>query len=203
VHFVDVDLNEEGDEMHGEASVQRRMSEKEDETEEEEEGDPEEFIDVLDVLDGKGEVNNGSDVESGQRKDPHLSRDTEEHDEDVEITSDEEGDEEEGSEPEEDQEIVLSASDAEDVAPEALEVLGNFISNLDPGKKRKAPADEDANAQADAQRVRKRRMIKERTEGGIENEFSARASGTHYSALSVPSLTEFLSQVLNLIWMIC
>jgi U3 small nucleolar RNA-associated protein 14 len=56
--------------------------------------------------------------------------------------------------------------------------LGNFISALEPSKKRKPPTDEDpAPADADAPRTWKRRIIKERTEAGPENEFGAQATG--------------------------
>lgn len=72
----------------------------------------------------------------------------------------------------------LSASDAED-DPEAANHLADFISNLDAGRKRKSPpADVDANETG----PQKRRAIMERTEAGVENEYSVRLSGTIISS---------------------
>jgi U3 small nucleolar RNA-associated protein 14 len=175
VRIADIDLNEDDVDMRNDADDISVEGSTEDE-EMEEDGDPEEFIDVLDILDGKGEVDNGSDEEVVSKKADQRTREIEEPAGD---SSDEEDDEED-AEVEDDEEIALSASDAEEVEPEALAELGNFISQLDPGKKRKAPTDEDTTSQAEAQRVRKRRVIKERTEGGVENEFSARPSGIHF-----------------------
>jgi U3 small nucleolar RNA-associated protein 14 len=75
--------------------------------------------------------------------------------------------------------IVVSASESEDdPSPEALASLQNFISALEPSRKRKAPADGDsAPADAKAPWAQKRRIFKERTEAGPENEFGAQASG--------------------------
>ena len=53
MHFADVDLNEDSvDEAEVHAEDESASGES-DEEEEEEEGDPSEFVDVLDVLDGR------------------------------------------------------------------------------------------------------------------------------------------------------
>lgn len=155
VHFADVNLNE--DEDASEAEGHNSDEEVEDE------GDSDEFIDALAIFDGKGEADNGSDSEK-IKSDQKQSSQRDEMNESV-------------SEDEEDEESPISASDDDDEASlEALESLGTFISALDPSKKRKASLDDDT-ADADAPRVRKRRFIQERNEAGLENEFSAQASG--------------------------
>jgi hypothetical protein len=70
-----------------------------------------------------------------------------------------------------DGEMSFSPSDTEAEA-DAHEELLSFISKLDPEKKRKAEDDD-----VQVPRPRKRRMIKEQTEGGFENEFSAQSAG--------------------------
>jgi U3 small nucleolar RNA-associated protein 14 len=162
VRFADVDLNEddsvmsEGEKSGGEGSV---------EDEEEEDGDPSEFIDVLDVLDGKGSPDSG-DGESISL--PSASKD------DAEDTAGHSS-EDEGSEDaevlSEDQDIVLSAD--EEVNHDALEGLGRFVSTLDTSRKRKA---ENVDPAEGAPR-QKPRIVSERTEAGAENEFAAHISG--------------------------
>ena len=94
---------------------------------------------------------------------------------------DEDEDEQTDNEDSEQDDIVLSADDEEDPSPEALVSLENFISTLDPSKKRKAPSDDDGGvADVDVSRTHKRRMIKERTEAGPENEFGAQVSGLFF-----------------------
>ncbi|KII93102.1 hypothetical protein PLICRDRAFT_87528 [Plicaturopsis crispa FD-325 SS-3] len=168
VHFVDIDLNEDDDE---EASDED-MEEDGDSEEEEEEGDSDEFIDILDVLDGKGEVDNGSDAEADDRKKRPKSKA-----ERMEVDEDEDEDEEDSEESsidEDEDDDHLSASDADEVAPAALQELEAYISGLDPAKKRKV---EDTADDA-APRKAKRRIIAERTEAGEETEFGAQTSGS-------------------------
>ena len=168
VRFADVDLNEDGSDMEDD-----HISEHNDdsEEEEEEEGDPDEFIDILDVLDGRGEPDLGDEkeemetIEGAERNEDEDEDEAEDEDEDEGEDAAEEGSDEEG--------FALSA-DEED-APEALEGLGTFISGLDTGKKRKA---DEAEASGDPAR-RKRRIIQERTEAGAENEFAAKVSGMY------------------------
>jgi U3 small nucleolar RNA-associated protein 14 len=153
VRFADVDLNEDGD-----------MASPEEQESEEEGGDSHEFIDLLDVLDGKGEIDMGSDDEKRPKPSRPQEDDEEEHD-------DEEQEEEE-TEEEQDKVELDPFSASEDEAPEASEQFQKFVSTLDTtAQKRKAddPAKDS--------RSRKRRLIAERTEAGVEDEFRAHSSG--------------------------
>jgi U3 small nucleolar RNA-associated protein 14 len=173
VQFTEVNLDEDVNSLSD-------TSEKSDS--EEEEGDSAEFIDVLAVFDGKGEADDGSDSGGGVKQEvrgkPQMLKANEEN-------MSEDGDEDEEQSDHDDDEshedaIVLSGSEGEeDPSPEALASLENFISTLDPSRKRKAPVDDDNGTpvDTDASRIRKRRMIKERTEAGLENEFGAQGSG--------------------------
>lgn len=168
MRFADVDLNEDED-----------MAPPEEEDEDEEEGDPGEFIDLLDVLDGKGEIDMGSDDDK-RPKHPRQKDSEDEASEDEE----QEGEEEESEE--EEHNDPLSASD-DDEAPEASEEFQKFISTLDPTtKKRKADEAESTDGPAKDTRSRKRRLIAERTEAGAEDEFRAHASGLSPLSLSSP-----------------
>ena len=70
--------------------------------------------------------------------------------------------------------------------PEALDQLNDFVSNLDvTSKKRKAIDEVGPSADVPA---RKRRLVKERTEAGAENEFRARSSGVCYSVIMIVNL---------------
>ncbi|KAF9447857.1 small-subunit processome [Macrolepiota fuliginosa MF-IS2] len=154
VRFADVDLNEDED-----------MAAPEDDEEEEEEGDPDEFIDLLDVLDGKGEI----DMDSDNEKPATSSKFKESEDEDEEESGDDE---------EEDDQDAFAPSD-EDEPHEVSEEFQKFISGLDTtAKKRKADDTETTDEPAKDSRSRKRRLIAERTEAGVENEFRAHASGS-------------------------
>jgi U3 small nucleolar RNA-associated protein 14 len=155
------------------------------EEEEEEEGDDDEFFDVLDVLDGRGDIGTGSGDESAAKpKSAQASTSQvdaepptyEEMEQDEGEDSEEDSEEEDDDEPQ-DQDMTFDPSDDEE-APEALDQLNDFVSSLDvTAKKRKAPEEDGASTSADA-RARKRRFLKERTEAGDENEFRARSSGT-------------------------
>ena len=160
--------------------------------EEEEEGDDDEFIDLLDVLDGKGEVDIGSDNEDAPRPPSQRPREAEDFsaNEDHESrNSDGEDDSEVGSgshvASEDEKMEVEFSGDEDDVSPEALDELQNFVSKLDPtsSKKRKAPGDGDSSVSADT-RARKRRLVKERTEAGVEDEFHVRAAGLWFFRFS-------------------
>ena len=129
----------------------------EDDEEEEvvvEEGD--EFVDLVDILDGKVDDEDGGDAE--------LS------DQDSSSNSD--------SASEEEEKLNFDPSDDEEM-PEALDHLNEFVSNLDvTSTKRKATEDPSEVGASTDTRARKRRLaIKERTEAGAENEFRARSSG--------------------------
>ncbi|KAJ7590843.1 Utp14-domain-containing protein [Mycena floridula] len=140
VRFADVDLNEDVDvDMEDEENSQ-----------DEEDGDDDEFIDVLDILDGRGEPDNPSDDQEDQQEDDDEEEEDEEEDSPAEELSDDE------------------------TAAGALDELETFISTLDPSsQKRKLPAQESTDVR---ERPRKRRMLKERTETGLESEFRAHST---------------------------
>jgi hypothetical protein len=169
VRFADVDLDEDED---------MGLLTKEEEEEEGEEGDPDEFIDLLDVLDGKGEVYTGSDNEKRHQIRKRNGLD-DEADDDEEQESEEESEEEQ-----EDNDDALVTSDIED-DPQALEKFQEFISGLDTTvKKRKADDQESTEEPVENSRSHKRRFIAEQTEAGVEDEFRAHVSST---ALFLPA----------------
>jgi U3 small nucleolar RNA-associated protein 14 len=154
---------------------------------EDENGSDDMFIDVLDVLDGKGEVDDGSESGGGGEDGGSSTRmasppvnvpegggingDMESGEDDDGDDDSDDDDSAEDEDEDETEKLDFTASDAED-APEALTELANFISNLDPGTKRKA---HDLLQTDD--RPRKRRAVAERTEAGAEDEFRAPTSG--------------------------
>ncbi|PPQ94586.1 hypothetical protein CVT25_011899 [Psilocybe cyanescens] len=174
VRFAEVDLDEDEDIESGVDKAELDQ----DSDDEEEEGDDDEFIDLLDVLDGKGEVDMGSDDEKAAPRKPSPKIDQEsDEDEDLE-QSGEDSEEDSEDEVSEDEKMDIEPSDEEDV-PEALDQLNDFVSQLDvTAKKRKAPEDDSAAAGTSEARARKRRQTKEKTEAGEENEFRAHSSGS-------------------------
>ncbi|KAJ6518699.1 Utp14-domain-containing protein [Mycena sanguinolenta] len=195
VRFADVDLNEDEDIGMPDADSQ----------DEEEDLDSETYIDILDVLDGKGEVYNedSGDEIPPPKKPPIPLRDSVaasrfENDEDSD--EDQEGDsdgEDVDSEDEEDEEITPDNEEDIDTSPEALTALHTFISGLPSDEppptstKRKAPMDADAGA------PRKKRALpalKERTQAGAEGEFKV-GSSTGGQKLSLADLLAPLSSV--------
>jgi U3 small nucleolar RNA-associated protein 14 len=195
VRFADVDLNEDED-----VAMAGADSEVE---EDEEDLDSDTYIDILDVLDGKGEVyNEDSDDEKGPppKKPPISLRDpvaTSSHydsgDEDLEEDQGAKSGGEDESDSQDDEER-LDADEEIDTSPEALTALHSFISGLPsdappPSAKRKAPADTDTNA------PRKKRALpalKERTQAGAEGEFQV-GSSTGAQKLSLADLLAPLS----------
>ena len=162
VHFADVDLNE--DDVASEA-----MDDSQDE-----------FFDILDVFDGKVEVDEISESKNQRHdadsKDSTVPKMIEESIDEIEGGGGGEGEGEEGSSGDDDNDdeiIALSASD-EEASLDALASLETFVSGLDTSHKRKASPETNVSDT----RARKRRMINERTESGVENEFGVRASGT-------------------------
>lgn len=157
MRFADVDLNED-DDLAPQDSEQHDAGDEEDE---EESGEDDEFINVLDILDGRGEP-----LDDDEDAPPILPQQRP-------VSPAEESDEE-MEEEEEDDRISISLSDAEDEAVGALDDLQTFISSLDPAssstKKRKASGDEP-------DQPKKRRTIKERTEAGTESEFRTQSAG--------------------------
>ena len=163
VHFADVDLNE--DDVASEA-----MDDSQDE-----------FFDILDVFDGKAEVdeiseskNQRHDVDSKGSTVTKMIEESIDEDEDDEGEGEGEGEVGGSSDDDNDDEIIaLSASD-EEPSLDALASLETFVSGLDTSHKRKASPETNVSDT----RARKRRMINERTESGVENEFGVRVSGT-------------------------
>ena len=119
--------------------------------EEEEEGDDDEFIDLLDVFDGKGEIDIGSDTEDTpkppsqppRKAEEDFSADEDHRNRNSDGEDDSEGDSESDVASEDEKMEVKFFGDEDDVSPEALEELQNFVSKLDPtsSKKRKVPGD--------------------------------------------------------------
>lgn len=178
VRFVDVNLNED-EEM--EDVVEGRHSDNSGASEEdEEEGDDDEFINLLDVLDGKGEIEPGSDADNPGGRIREMGDDAEE-DEEEEGDSDDDDSHIRDHSNNDDDSLAFTPSDTEDPTPEALDKLQNFISTLNPtAKKRKALDGPDTSSSTLVERTRKQRrlFLNERTEAGTENEFRARNSGT-------------------------
>ncbi|KAK0220989.1 Utp14-domain-containing protein [Armillaria nabsnona] len=164
VRFADVDLNE--DEDVGEEEKDGS------DVDEDEEGEDDEFIDVLDILDGRGEPDNSTDNEAqpSSSKKPRLPNPAHARENAEERDTDEEEEEEES-----DEEDPFTPSDEDEAAPEALENLQNFISTLDTSSKKRKPSAEDLPVDAPP---RKRRILKERTEAGEENEFRTHGAGS-------------------------
>lgn len=137
-----------------------------------------EFFDILDVFDGKAEVDEISESKN-QRHDADSKGSTvpkmiEESIDENEGEGESESESEVGGSGDDDDDeiIALSASD-EEASLDALASLETFVSGLDTSHKRKASPETNVSDT----RARKRRMINERTESGVENEFGVRASG--------------------------
>lgn len=182
MRFADVNLNEDEDIQDKTGAGDSDVDINDDN---DDEGDGDEFIDLLDVLDGKGDIDMGSDEENvpnstKERLSP-SNLDTSDN-EDIQASNlgesgedDSEGSEGENeSDGEEKREIT---PDEDEPSPEGLDGLQNFISTLDPTtKKRKDPDDVLQGSHADT-RPRKKRLFQERTEAGAESEFRVQ-SGT-------------------------
>lgn len=164
----DVDLNEDED-----VDFQRTGSFEEED--EEEVGDDDELMNLVDVLDGKGEIDSGDNQEKKSPKgDKLFSNGLVQDNRESQSEEDETDDDDEGEE-EEEESMAFAPSENEE-APNALQQLQNFVSNLDSSaKKRKAPDGVDR-AELEG-RTRKRRLLQETTEAGEENEFHVRSSG--------------------------
>lgn len=113
-----------------------------------------------------------SRTDNAEQEGSELEREEESDEEDSDAESDQEAAAEE--------EKMAFVPSEDDEAPEALDQLQQFVSGLDvTSKKRKAPEDSSAAPNAEA-RARRRRLTKERTEAGDENEFRAHSSGRQY-----------------------
>ncbi|KAL6304845.1 Utp14 protein-domain-containing protein [Sparassis latifolia] len=194
VRFAEVDLNEDTDQDEEEEGLEDGDGSVSEDGEEEEEGYPDEFIDVLDILDGRGEPESGNNMgekekegaESRKNKKPEKpilnvqGVDEGNDDEDEEMDAgDGEGESQFQASEEEDDDHRISASEGEDEDLSALQNLEDFVSSLDVGQKRKAPDDAEGTEGRgdDTIRARKKRILKERTEAGEENEFAAHLGG--------------------------
>ena len=145
-------------------------------------------MDVLDVLDGRGEPDFGDDkdVEGGARgKNAQGGEATEDDEDDEDEDEDDEDDKGQDNACDEEMTDALAPSDTEQQPDEgALDQLGAFLSRLEPGKKRKADdASKDVNG--DAPPPQKRRMLKERTEAGVEGEFGVHAASGLFQPCNV------------------
>ena len=148
----------------------------------EEIGDTRDYINVLDVFDGRAD-------DSTEEAPPTNHAHAESQNTDVREENDTEA--EEDTREEEEPDSMLSAD--EDVNPSALEGLEKFVSSLETSKKRKG----DSNA-ANNSLPRKRRFMEERTTVGIEGEFTAVASGMSVLSLPDKPFSVFSGQQLRL-----
>ncbi|KAH8991945.1 Utp14-domain-containing protein [Lactarius akahatsu] len=158
--------------MGGDASSDEEvdLDEEGDSTADPEVGNSEDFVDILDILDGRTD---GGTNDVGLANVPHhgvLGEGTEPRRDDGE----EEGQENDHNEEEEDEEEEdgPSWSADEDVDQNALEGLEKFVSSLETSKKRQGDGDI-----ANTSLPRKKRLVDEKTAVGEEREFAALPSG--------------------------
>jgi len=166
----DVDLNEDSDGLAPDADSAGKLEE--DEDEEMEDADAENFFDVLEVFDGKTDVDDRApEIRASEKSKAPASSvsDKVSRLEEDKMSEDEQEEQEEQDE----EEHAISASDSES-SPEALAELESFLSKLHPadGKKRKSN-----DASIIQSLPKKRRLMEERTEAGAEGEFGVSAGG--------------------------
>ncbi|KAJ7289226.1 Utp14-domain-containing protein [Mycena rebaudengoi] len=163
-------------------------------SDEEEDLDSDTFIDILDVLDGKGEVyNEDSDDDREPPKKPPIplrsapASDTKMDEDSGEESNDEDSGDESNSEEPDDEHLSSDEDLLADDHPDSLSALHSFISTLPSSapsaNKRKAPADADTDA------PRKKRSLiapalKERTQAGAEGEFQVGSSAQQKLSLT-------------------
>ena len=78
------------------------------------------------------------------------------------------------------QNIVISGDESDEADPSALDKLDELVSGLETGSKRKTLDDDGTDADASAGLTyakKKKRLARDATENGVENEFGAKASG--------------------------
>ena len=171
VHFeVNLDESDEGELEGGPGSVDGSDSEAE------EEGEPEEFFDVLDILDGRADPLSDDEPPAVASRDDRISHASSNEEE----TDDDEGDQTMDLEP---QDQFAPSDDEAEI--DALQNLGQFISNLDSSTKRKNSEDDGTTAAADNVPRKKRKLLKERNEAGAENEFAA-SGELEFSSRNIP-----------------
>ncbi|CAK5267301.1 unnamed protein product [Mycena citricolor] len=177
VRFAEVNLDEDEEDD---------LAHAEDETEEEEEEeDSDTFIDILDVLDGKGQVwNEDSDNDDDpppKKPPPGLlaplkpTEDEEDQDDDLQDDQEDSLDEEvesaddDAMEEDEDDPFTGSGDDEPGDGSDALDALHTFISGLPSAAP--STAKRKAETEPDAAPRKKRVVIKERTQAGAEGQF--------------------------------
>ena len=151
----------------------------------EEIGDTTDYINVLDVFDGRA----NDDTEEALPANHAHAESQGSANTDLNEENDTEG--EEDAREEEELGSVLSGD--EDINPSALEGLEKFVSSLETSKKRKGDSDAANNSLP-----RKRKFMEERTAVGIEGEFTAIASGTSVLFQSDKQFLVFSGQQLRL-----
>jgi len=178
VHFeVNLDECDEG-ELGGDSNGAEVSG-----SEMEEEGEPDEFFDVLDILDGRAEPLSDDEPPAApprQNETSSVSPDEEEE------PGDDEDDQ--GIDPESKDQFMPSDDEA-DVG--ALRNLGQFISDLDLSTKRKASENEGAAVAEDNVPRKKRKLLKEHNEAGAENEFAA-SGGVGFGVNGIPLYSDNL-----------
>ena len=134
----------------------------------EEIGDTRDYINVLDVFDGRAD---DSTEEALPANHAHAESQGSGSSASIDVREENDTEAEEDAREEEEPDSMLSAD--EDVNPSALEGLEKFVSSLETSKKRKGGSNAANNSLP-----RKRRFMEERTAVGIEGEFTAVSSGT-------------------------
>lgn len=146
----------------------------------EEEGEHDEFFDVLDILDGRADPLSDDESHAVSPRPGGVTNASPEEEEE-EDTDDDGGDQ--NMDPELEDQSMPSDGEAD---VDALQNLGQFISNLDSSTKRKASQDEGMIVAQDNAPRKKRKLLKERNEAGAENEFAASGgSEVHVASYSV------------------
>lgn len=162
VHFeINLDEGDEGELDYGPSGADSSVSEAE-------EGEPNEFFDVLDILDGRADPLSDDELPTAPSRGNGTSRASSDGGEEEEEADDDEDDLGMDLEPED---LFMPSDDEADVG--ALQNLGQFVSNLDSSTKRKTHEDEGAATAEDNAPRKKRKLLKERNEAGAENEFAA------------------------------
>lgn len=167
VHFeVNLDESDEGELEDGLKISEGSYSEVE------EEGEPDEFFDVLDILDGRADpLSDDEPSVTPPRKNGILHVPSEEE---PEQETDDGGEDHDMNT--EGADRLTPSDDEPDL--DALDDLGRFISNLGSSTKRKNSEDEGV-AESNVP-PKKRKLLKERNEAGAENEFAASGELEYY-----------------------
>lgn len=145
-------------------------------------------------MDGKGDPQSEEETGEVEREDEgtpsshqkrHLGLSRQSSDEDSEDESSGSKDDESRDHAQSEDDISMS-EDEDGAIPDtsALQGLEAFITNLDVSKKRKADDDTSTPGAAQLDRRQKRRILKDRTEAGEENEFATHHGNSSYYSLS-------------------